>query len=127
VQCVGGEACATRTTASPETGYRSIRKKEEWRGCSCCFGAAAAANREDRWALAAANREGPVVTRAEAFQTACDILDDLAEREFERYLDRHSYDAVLEDELRREVAVWRAAQIDEITKLMDAIARSMLH
>lgn len=67
------------------------------------------------------------MTRAEAFQTACDILDDLAEREFERYLDRHSYDAVLEDELRREVAVWRAAQIDEITKLMDAIARSMLH
>ena len=67
------------------------------------------------------------MTRAEAFQKACDILDALGEREIEKYLAQHGYDPATEDELRCEVARWKAVQLAEIEQLMDAMARSMLH
>jgi hypothetical protein len=67
------------------------------------------------------------VTRAQVFQTIIGVLDDLVEVEIAKYLARRGYDVDVEDELRREMAAWRTAQIDEITKFMDALARPALH
>ena len=47
--------------------------------------------------------------------------------EIEKYLAQHGYDPATEDELRCEVARWKAVQLAEIEQLMDAMARSMLH
>jgi len=67
------------------------------------------------------------MTRAEVIQKVHGILEDIVDREIERFFDHHEYDAATEEAMRDEMGQWKAAQLVEIEKQMNAMVRSMLH
>ena len=62
------------------------------------------------------------MTRAQALHQASAILDDVADRDIEKYFEEFVYDPLIEDALRHKAARWKAEQLARIEATMTRMA-----